>query len=351
MPAFRFSLISTAILLAAGSLRAAEESTGKQQGAARLEEHSGATARIEPSGGSATSLSDIARLVRQIGAADYSAREAATRELVAAGPQAIPLLAEAAAGDDLETAYRAVRVLQSFSDGEDRAIQKRAVAVLEGLAANGNKSTAVLAAEALIPYHLGLQDRAIADLRRLYADIRPIGSEDFTLDPGGIKAVLDTQYSGKSSDMELLKQITNLQWLQIVNVSLDQEALTTISQLPGLARLDLYGTGVSSQTVETLGRKLPAGVRIDRRDGALLGVKGSSGQLSCIVEEVKTNTAASDAGLLDHDEITSFDGQPVRNFEELTALVAAKKGGEEVQLEIRRDGQTLTKPVTLGKWK
>jgi C-terminal processing protease CtpA/Prc len=196
-----------------------------------------------------------------------------------------------------------------------------------------------------------LQDRAIEDLRRVGADIRPIGSEDFMLDPGGIKAVLDSRYTGKSSDMELLKQITNLQWLQIVNVPLDQEALATIGQLPGLARLDLYGTGVSSQMVEELARKLPAGARIDRRGGALLGVKGSSGQLSCIIEEVQPGRAASDAGLLDHDEIITFDGQPVRNFEELTALVSAKKGGEQVQLEIRRDGQTLTKPVTLGKWR
>src|SRR5262249_13838970 len=129
------------------------------------------------------------------------------------------------------------------------------------------------------------------------------------------------------------------------------EALATIGQLPGLARVDLYGTGVSSQAVEALARKLPAGARIDRRDGALLGVTGSSGQQSCLVLEVKPGTAASDAGLLDHDEITSFEGQPVRNFEELTALVSAKKGGEQVQLEIRRDGETLTKAVTLGKWK
>jgi hypothetical protein len=334
------------LLLTAAAARAAEESSGKQL--------AGAGARIEDHAGSAGSPSDIARLVRQIGAADYAAREAATRELVAAGPQAIPLLAEAAAGDDLETAYRAVRVLQSFSDGDNRATQKRAVSVLEGLAANGNKTTAALAVDALTFYHLGLQDRAIEDLRRLaggYSAVRPIGSEDPTLDPSGIKAVLDTRYTGKSSDMELLKQITNLQWLQIVNVPLDQEALAIIGQLPGLARVDLYGTGVSPQTVEALARKLPAGARIDRRDGALLGVKGSSGQLSCIVEEVQANSAASAAGLLDHDEITAFDGQPVRNFEELTALVSAKKGGEQVQLEIRRDSETLIKSVTLGRWK
>lgn len=343
MATLRFFLIVAAILLAAGGLPAAEELSGKQP--------SGAAARLDEHGGSASTPSDIVRLVRQIGAADYAAREAATRELLAAGPQAIPLLAEAAAGDDLETAYRAVRVLQSFSDGENRATQKRAVAVLESLASNGNKTTAALAADALTFYHLGLQDRAIEDLRRLFADIRPIASEDFTLDPAGIKAVLDSRYVGKSSDMELLKQITNLQWLQIVNVPLDQDALTTIGQLPGLARLDLYGTGVSSETVEALARKLPAGARIDRRDGALLGVTGSSGQLSCIVLEVRANTAASEAGLLDHDEITAFDGQPIRNFEELTALVSAKKGGEQVQLEIHRDGQTLTKAVTLGRWK
>src|SRR5262249_33968747 len=155
-----------------------------------------------------------------------------------------------------------------------------------------------LAADALTFYHLGLQDRAIADLRRVGADIRPIASEDFSLDPGAIKAVLDSRYTGNSSDTELLKQITNLQWLRIVNVPLDAQALAVSAQLPGLARVDLIGTGISPETAETLTRKLPAGVRIDRRDGALLGVKGSSGQMACIIEGVEANTAASDAGLV-----------------------------------------------------
>ena len=343
MTAVRFSLRVCLVLLAAASVRAADESSSKPVVDAQI--------RFEQGSGSAKSQDELQRLIHEIGAADYAAREEATRQLVAAGPQVIPLLAEAAAGDDMETAYRAVRVLQSFSDGENRANQKRAVAVLESLAANGNKTTAALAADALTFYHLGLQDRAITDLRQVGADIRAIGIEDVTLDPGAIKAVLDSRYTGKSSDMELLKQITNLQWLRIVNVPLDAQALATIAQLPGLARVDLIGTGISPATAETLARKLPAGVRIDRRDGALLGVKGSSGQMACIIEGVEQGTAASDAGLLDHDEITAFQGQPVRNFEELTALVSAKKGGEQVQLEIRRDGETIIKEVTLGRWR
>src|SRR5262249_54322573 len=192
---------------------------------------------------------------------------------------------------------------------------------------------------------------AIEDLRRVGAAVRAIGSEDFTLDPSGIVAVLDSRFTGKSSDLELLKQITNLEWLRIVNVPLDQQELATIGRLPGLARLDLIGTGISSEAAETLARQLPAGIRIDRRDGALLGVRGNAAMPACIIDGVEQGTAASDAGLQERDEITAFEGQPVRNFEELTALVSPKRGGEELRLETRRNGETLTKAITLGRWK
>src|SRR5262245_61792676 len=106
MTAARFSLLIWLILLAASPVRAADENSGKPVLDAR--------ARVEQGNGSAKSQAEIQRLIQQIGAADYAAREEATRQLLAAGRQAIPLLAEAAAGDDMETAYRAVRVLQSF---------------------------------------------------------------------------------------------------------------------------------------------------------------------------------------------------------------------------------------------
>ncbi len=70
---------------------------------------------------------------------------------------------------------------------------------------------------------------------------------------------------------------------------------------------------------------------------------------SCIVSEVRSGTAAEAADIHVGDEIISCDGKPVHNFEEFTAFVATKKGGDAMKVELRREDRVINKEVTLGK--
>ena len=86
--------------------------------------------------------------------------------------------------------------------------------------------------------------------------------------------MLDSRWSGKSEDLELLKRIPNLQRLRLVNVTLDEAAFKTVGELAHLKQLDLYGTNVSPDEKDTLGRAI-ANVVIDYRKGAKLGIAGN----------------------------------------------------------------------------
>ena len=66
------------------------------------------------------------------------------------------------------------------------------------------------------------------------------------------------------------------------------------------------------------------------------------------VGEVVTNSAAADAGLQVGDEVLAVDGQDVPSFHAFATDIAATHPGERIDLTIRRDGQTIAVPVTLG---
>src|SRR5690606_118098 len=60
-------------------------------------------------------------------------------------------------------------------------------------------------------------------------------------------------------------------------------------------------------------------------------------------------SAAADAGLKDGDIITKLDGAAVDDVTQLRSTVAGKQPGDEVTLEIWRDGKAQSVAVTLGE--
>jgi hypothetical protein len=288
------------------------------------------------------------RLIADLGSQDYRTREAATRQLIAFGPGAIEAVSKAAQTQDLEVSYRAVRILESLMDAGDGSTQDRIAQSLKTLADRETTSAAGLATDVLALYQFTLSDRAIEQLRKLGAVVT-LSEEIPLMEPGFVEVILSDGWKGTSADLKLLKQVRNLQWLRAINVPLQGADVSMISELSQLMQLDLYGTGVSSADTEKLATALP-NATVDRRNGALLGVKGLPNMPNCIINDVPPGTAAEAAGIRAGDEIVSFNGQPVHNFEEFTALVADKKGGEQVKVELRREEQLLAKDVTLGRW-
>ncbi|MEY4714508.1 MAG: hypothetical protein RIQ37_838 [Actinomycetota bacterium] len=74
----------------------------------------------------------------------------------------------------------------------------------------------------------------------------------------------------------------------------------------------------------------------------------SSFSTGAYVEEVTEGGAAQNAGIQSGDIITKFAGTEVASASDLTALVRAQPAGAEVELELTRDGETLTFQVVLG---
>jgi hypothetical protein len=284
----------------------------------------------------------IEKLIAQLGSADFRTREEAVRQLTAAGSSAIEPLTKAAHAQDLEVSYRAVRALQSMLEQGDVATQNKAASVLEELSASNNDGAAELAADALSLYHLTQQDRALDSLRRLGAKMVDIGFSD------DLQIMLDSEWHGTSADLALLKQVPHLIRLRILYLKIDDAALKTLSELNQVGFIDLYGTGMTDESAAVLAQALPA-VTIDRRNGAMLGVKSTQGA-GCTINEVVPDSGAMAADLHPGDEILTIDGYPIQQFADLTTIVGAKNAGDTVSIDVKRDGQVLNKQVTLGKW-
>jgi serine protease Do len=66
-----------------------------------------------------------------------------------------------------------------------------------------------------------------------------------------------------------------------------------------------------------------------------------------LITQVEPNSPAAKAGLKIGDVITEIDGQKVSDAGELQVLVGQKQPGSKITLKVRRDGKSMTVPVTL----
>lgn len=86
------------------------------------------------------------------------------------------------------------------------------------------------------------------------------------------------------------------------------------------------------------------------RGTAVLGVTGDEDESRCRIVRVAEGYPAHEAGLKAGDVITKFDSRPVKNFAELTELVRKASPGDEVKVEVQRDGQSIVmKAVLTGR--
>lgn len=85
------------------------------------------------------------------------------------------------------------------------------------------------------------------------------------------------------------------------------------------------------------------------RGRAHLGIKANKEAMDCVVTEVIRGSAAEEAGLAVGDQITHFDGQRIRRFAELMAIVQTREPGDRVTLGILRSGKELELDVMIGE--
>jgi S1-C subfamily serine protease len=133
------------------------------------------------------------------------------------------------------------------------------------------------------------------------------------------------------------------------------------------------GFAIPIDTVKTVAAQL---IRTGKVEHALLGIKAKpvTRQLAqlfnlpvshgLLIQDITTGTAADHAGLragqtnvvvegdsyqLGGDIIVRSDGKPVSSIEQLRDLIANKKPGDRIALEIYRDGKKETVNVKLGR--
>jgi serine protease Do len=90
------------------------------------------------------------------------------------------------------------------------------------------------------------------------------------------------------------------------------------------------------------------GVVIQNLDEGLAQSFGYDDTDGVLVSDVQEDSPADRGGLKSGDIIVRFDGRPVENMDELRLRVAEKKPGEDVEVEIYRDGRDKTLEIEIG---
>ncbi|HEY8350777.1 MAG TPA: trypsin-like peptidase domain-containing protein, partial [Clostridia bacterium] len=92
------------------------------------------------------------------------------------------------------------------------------------------------------------------------------------------------------------------------------------------------------------------GVTIDKRFTEEFA-RSNNVPFGLLVYDVQQLSAAYKAGIHIGDIILKFDGKEVKTFEELENLKNQHKPGDEVEVEVYRDGETLKLKLVLGEEK
>lgn len=117
------------------------------------------------------------------------------------------------------------------------------------------------------------------------------------------------------------------------------------------------GFAIPSNTVKDVSQQLIAngkvvypylGVSFSEIDPETAALQNLPVQYGALVGQVQPNTPAAQAGLQQNDIITAINGQKLDGTSSLRQLLLKHKPGDTVQLEVLRNGKTITVDVKLG---
>ena len=120
------------------------------------------------------------------------------------------------------------------------------------------------------------------------------------------------------------------------------------AQLIDNGRVERAFLGISAQPVTAQVARL---IRLPARRGLLVArvERGSAADEAGIEAGTTEVVVAGQTYVLGGDLIVSADGEPVPTVERLRSVIAEKKPGDEMELEIYRDGEKRTVEVELGR--
>jgi len=104
------------------------------------------------------------------------------------------------------------------------------------------------------------------------------------------------------------------------------------------------GFAIPSDTIRSVASQL---ISNGKAEHAYLGVSLDPTSTTARIAGIRPGTPAEKAGLKTGDTVTSFDGTPVSNSDELAGAIGAHKPGDSVSITYTRDGKSHTVTLTL----
>lgn len=253
---------------------------------------------------------------------DFAVREAATRKLPSLGPSVIAAVTEVALQENLEAGLRAVSILEQLYLSEDVVAFDHAEASLNQLIAQAKlPAVAQKAAQTLENNEFTVtQRRAIAEFRRLGGQVQMereipvlVNGEHLRPEQGWAQAAaINRKWKG---DVEGLRHLVRLKSLMTVYL--------------------VSGHPLSDETVKKLKDDMPDTI-FQERGRAMLGVGTKADTLGCLISMVRPESAAGKAGMRMGDVVVEIAGKPVRQPEDLIALIGDHAEAEQVEIVVLR---------------
>ena len=271
----------------------------------------------------------------------FQQREQATKKLTEAGAAAVGPLRDdglkKAVGP--ERAWRTVAILKTMCIDGNEALANKAAAALETLAEKGRGSLVPDAKEALTVWKKLRSDRAVQKIAKL-------GGHIFSYTSADVRGRIDENWKGGDDGLKLLRDVVNLSDLDVRSSKLTDKALLHLADLESLKTVRLYNAAYTADGVERL-KKASSDLAVYRFGSAVLGIVGEEDPGGCRVKGVATGLGAEQGGIQEGDVITQIDDEKVDGFQRLTLVLAGKKVGDKVRVELIRGEKKITAHVLL----
>lgn len=334
----------------------------------------------------------LAYWVEQLGHHHFLRREVATKKLVAAGPEAVTAVIRGLPESDLETVERSMVVISEIALARPPNDDGGAWRELNKLAAlsSGVRSTRAEAALNEIRKFRAQQAHGALTNAGVF-----IGMDDFVVratSKSELIVQIDEKWRGDVESLHWLRWLQGIEFARVkgpavrrdvlerlvaapdlrtlvfVDCSVDEKTLEPLMQMPRInslefryvklthnvcdaitklpirVSLNLMGTGVSLDKVESMRELLP-GLTIDHKQGGFLGVTCFDSFDVCQISGIIAGSAAEAAGLIQGDVIVKIGDSDVRRFRDLQNAINQHLPGDEIEVKFLRGAKVSS--VTL----